>query len=206
MTLVVGLSLLAAASALALTRSPPRVVRAGTQEGALVASTSAAAAACQTGEVLPAGVSGIRLSIWAFFGTSVHVAVYSGSHVLTEGSRGPDWTGSTVTVPVTPLHRAVSPVKVCFRLGPNSEALYFLGAQAAPGSAATGPDGQQLGGRVDIEYLTAGQGSWWSRIGQVANHMGLGRAFTGISVVLLVLALMAGTCALAVRLVLRELA
>lgn len=205
MTLGVGLSLLAVASALALTRSPPRVLRAGKQEGALVASTNAAASACQTGETLPAGISGIRLSIWAFFGTSVHVTVYSGSHVVTRGSRGPDWTGSVVTVPVTPLRRAVSPVKVCFHVGPNSEALYFLGAASSPTEATTSTEGQQLGGRMDIEYLSAGQGSWWSRIGEVAKHMGLGRAFSGISVVLLVLALMAATGVLAVRLVLREL-
>jgi hypothetical protein len=205
-TLGVGLALLAAASAMALTRSPPRVVRTGQQEGALVASTTAAAVGCQTGETLPADVSGIRVSIWAFFGTSVHVAVYSGSHVLTEGSRGPDWTGSTVTVPVTPLHHAVSPVKVCFRVGPDSEILYFLGAQASPAEATIGTAGQQLAGRMDFEYLAAGQGSWWSRIGQVANHMGLGHALTGVWVVLLVLALMAATGVLAVRLVLRELA
>lgn len=204
-TLGVGLALLAITGALVLTRSPPRVLRAGPQQGALVAVTNANVSACQTGEALPADASAVRLAIWAFFGTSIHVAVYSGSHVLTEGSRGPDWTGSTVTVPVRPLHRAVSPVKVCFRAGPNSEALYFMGAETPPASAAISTNGQPLAGRVNIEYLTAGQGSWWSRILQVSRHMGLGHALTGTWVVLLIFALMAAAGALAVRLVLREL-
>lgn len=202
-TLGVGLVLLAVAIAVVLTRSPPRVLRAGVQEGALVANTAADLQICQAGEVLPAGVSGIRLPIWAFFGTSIHVSVYSGSRVITEGSRGPDWTGSTVTVPVAPLKRTASSVQVCFRAGPNSQPLFVTGAAAPPTSAAT-TNGQSLPGRMDIEYLAAGKGSWWSRIQQVSWNMGLGRAFSGTWIVLLVFALMAGTGGLAVRIVLRE--
>ncbi len=204
-TLGVGLALLAVATALVLTRSPPRVVRADGQEGALLASTSTDLQACQAGETLPAGVSGIRLPIWAFFGTSVHVSVSSGARVLTSGSRGPDWTGSTVTVPVAPLRRSVSPVKVCFRAGPNSQPLYLMGVASPPASAAISGNGEPLPGRISIEYLAAGHGSWWSRIQQVSWNMGLGRAFSGTWIVLLILALTAATGVLAIRLVLREL-
>jgi hypothetical protein len=208
-TLGVGLALLAVAVILVLTRSPPRVLRAGAQEGVLVASanTSSQASylqACQAGEALPAGVSGIRLPIWAFFGTSMHVAVYSGSQVITKGSRGPAWTGSTVTVPIAPLRHAVSPVTVCFSAGPNSQPLFVTGVATSPANAATSGTGEPLAGRVDIEYLAAGSGSWWSRIQQVSWNMGLGRAFSGTWIVLLIFALMAATGVLAVRLVLRE--
>ena len=210
-TLSVGLALLAGATVVVLARSPPRVVRAGTQEGTLVTSANASSQgsylqACQAGEVLPAGVSGIRLPIWAFFGTNVHVSVYSGSRVLVAGSRGPAWTGSTVTVPVAPLAHAVSPVTVCFRAGPNSQPLYVMGTASSPANAATTATGQPLAGRMDIEYLAPGQGSWWSRIQQVSWNMGLGRAFSGTWIVLLVFALAVASGVLAVRLALRELA
>ena len=204
-TLGVGIVLLLALGAYTLTRSPPRIVRAGTPGLGLVSQTIADTDVCQAGEVLPAGVSAIRLSIWAFFGARIHLTVSSGSRVLTEGSRGPDWTGNTVTVPVTPLDHAVSSAKVCFHIGPNSEVLYLLGSETPPSSAAVSSTGEPLAGRMDITYLAAGHDSWWSRIEQVARHMGLGHALTGTWVVLLICALMAATGALAVRSVVREL-
>lgn len=203
-TLGVGIALVAVVAAYTLTRSPPRVVRASSQGQAAVATTIAGASFCQAGETLPAGVSGIRLAIWAFFGANIHVTVSSGSQVLTAGGRGPDWTGSTVTIPVTPLSHAVSPVKVCVDVGPNSEVLYFTGAEAPSSAAAITSTGEPLAGRLGIEYLAGGNSSWWSRIGEVARHMGLGHALTGIWVVVLIAALMAAVGGLAIRVMLRE--
>jgi hypothetical protein len=205
-TFAAGLAVLFAIGAWTLTRSPPRTVRTGSVGHAEIATTIADANFCQTGETLPAGVSGLRLSIWAFFGARIHVTVSSGSRVLTEGRRGPDWTGSTVTIPVTPLSHAVTPAKVCVDVGPNSEVLYFMGSEAPPSSAAVSSTGEPLAGRLGIEYLAAGHSSWWSRILQVARHMGLGHALTGTWVVLLIAALMAAVGALAIRVALRELA
>lgn len=62
-----------------------------------------------------------------------------------------------------------------------------------------------LGGRVGVEYLAAGRGSWWSRLSSVAAHLGLGRAYSGAWIALLVAALMAAVGVLAVRLTAREL-
>ena len=202
-----GVSILAllAVGALTLTRSPPRVVRASSLGQATVASTIADASFCQAGEALPAGVSGIRLSVWAFFGANIRVTVFSGSRTLAAGRRGPDWTGSTVTIPVSPLSHAVSPVKVCVNVGPNSEVLYFTGSEAPGSAAAVTSTGEPLAGRLGIEYLAAGDRSWWSRILEVARHMGLGHALTGTWVVLLIAALMAAVGGLAVRVALREL-
>jgi hypothetical protein len=203
-TLGVGIALIAMLAAYTLTRSPPRVVRTNSLPQAAVATTISDISFCQAGETLPAGVSGIRLSVWAFFGANIHVTVSSGSRVLTAGRRGPDWTGSTVTIPVTPLSHAVSPVKVCFDVGPNSEALYFSGSEAPRSAAAVTSTGEPLAGRVSIEYLTAGDRSWWSRIVEVARHIGLGHALTGTWVVGLIAALMLAVAGLTIRVALRE--
>lgn len=205
MTLGVGVALLAIVGAFTLKQSPPRVVRVGSPAEGPVAQTIGDFDACQTGEALPAGVSAIRVAMWAFFGARIHVAVSSGSRVLTEGTRGPDWTGSTVTVPVTPLHRSVSGAKVCVHIGPNSQPLYLSGVEAPPASAAKSATGEPLPGRLGIEYLAPGHSSWWSRIRQVSRRMGLGHALTGTWVVLLIFALMAAVGGLSMRAVLREL-
>jgi hypothetical protein len=205
LTLGVSIALIAIVGAYTLTRSPPRVVRASSPGQALVATTIADASFCQTGETLPAGVSGIRLSVWAYFGANIHVTVSSGSRTLTAGQRGPDWTGSTVTIPVTPLRHAVSPVKVCVDVGPNSEVLYFMGRETHRSDAAVASTGEPLAGRLGIEYLVSGKRSWWSRILEVARHMGLGHALTGTWIVGLIAALMAAVGGLAIRVALREL-
>ena len=54
------------------------------------------------------------------------------------------------------------------------------------------------------EYLAAGNRSWWSRILEVARHMGLGHALTGTWVVGLIAALMVAVGGLAIRVALRE--
>jgi hypothetical protein len=221
-TLVVGLALLAAASAAALTRSPPRVARVGVPVGDAssvpLGKDLGDIAICQSGETLPAGVSGIRIGMWAFLGAKMHVRVYSGSRILTEGSRGANWTSDSVTVPVKPVDHQTSGVKVCIGVGPNSQPLLLLGAEAPPQEAAAATLGRNsptptaaasshatLGGKIGLEYLAAGRGSWWSRVGSVAQHMGLGRAYTGTWIALLVAALMAAAGVLAIRLTLRVL-
>jgi hypothetical protein len=204
-TLAVGVAILIAVCAYVLTRSPPRVVRAGPTPTGLVTSFSGDGEACQGREALPAGTTAVRLSIAAYVGARIHVAVYSGSQILTEGSRNPDWTGSSVTVPVTPLRESASNVSVCFDISPNSESLFLLGRQTAASEGMSVPDGESVPGRLEIEYLGPGQGSWWSRLLPVARHMGLGRAFSGTWIVLLIAAMVAAVGVLAGRLALREL-
>jgi hypothetical protein len=204
-TLAVGVVLLVAVCAYALTRTPPRVLRAGAKPAGLLSALSGDGEACQENEVLPAGTTGIRLSLAAYVGARIRVAAYSDSRVLTEGRRGPDWTGTSVTVPVAPLRQSVSDVAVCFAVGPNSESLFLLGTETPTAEAMTLPTGERLSGRLDIDYLGAGQGSWFSRLLPVARRMGLGRAFSGTWIVLLIAALMGAVGVLAGRLALREL-
>jgi hypothetical protein len=220
-TLAVGISLMAAVGVLVLAGSPPRVVRVAVPGGlvgnAVLQATSGEIAVCQPNEVLPGGVSSIRLSMWAFYGSQVHVVAYSGSRAITEGKRGANWTSDSVTVPVKPLDHATSNVRLCFALGPNSEPIDLLGpptpaqdgavvlkSAKLTANAAVGEE-RPLGGRIGLEYLSAGRRSWWSRILSVARRTGLGRAYSGTWIALLIAVLMAAVGVLAVRLTLREL-
>jgi hypothetical protein len=207
---------MAAIAAVTLGHSPPRVLRAnGTGTSGPLISTARDLSVCQTGETLPANVSAIRLSMWAFLGWKINVKLYSGKQVVTEGSRGPDWTGTSVTVPVKPVAQPIRGATLCFMTGPNSEPELLLGGPAPEKQVAAllepgvpAPEASLLGrlpGRLSAEYLSSGEASWWSRIGTVATHMGLGRAFTGSWIALLVAALMLAVAVLTVRLTLREI-
>ena len=216
--LVLGVLLLAGVGAYTLTRSPVRVVaRSGSQENTALGVTIGDTVLCQPGEVLPAGVTGIRLPIVAFYGSPVNLIAFKGSQVLTSGSHGADWTGVSVTVPVKPLASTATGVNVCFALSPNSEPVIIPGDTAPPREAAVALHSQtltpaalqsptqRLRGRLALEYVASGRSSWWSRILTVARHMGLGRAYSGTWIALLVAALMLLVVGLAARLTLREL-
>jgi len=135
--------------------------------------------------------------------------------VLAEGRRGADWTSDSVTVAVRPLAHAVSEVTLCFAIGPNTEPVIILGTPAPvreaavllQGSALTPANAgnEVLAGRVGVEYVAGGRGSWWSRTRSVAEHMGLGRSFSGTWIAFLIFALMFAVGALALRVTSREL-
>jgi hypothetical protein len=204
-TFAAGVVLLGAVVALTLMHAPPRVLRSTPSAQTEFTRIDGDGEICQAGESLPAGATAIRFALPAFFGARVSVTAFSGSHVLTQGTRNPDWTGSSVTVPIKPLARSSSHVRLCFTLGPNSEPLDIVGFVTPRREMAVWHDGRPVGGRLGVEVLGNGQGSWWSRILEVARHMGLGHALTGTWVVLLIAGLMAATGVLAVRLALREM-
>lgn len=218
LTVLLGFVLIAAGSAFALTHAPPRLLAAsGPEPETTLTVTVSNGVVCQSDETLPAGVSAIRLSTWVFFGARVHVVVYSGSRVVTQGRRGPDWTGTSVTVPVTPVNHATPHTRVCLAIGPNDERVAIRGNYTPAREAAQifkhgGPTGalnpnNELGisGRMTIEYLASGRRSWWSRILEVARRTGLGRPFSGTWIALLIAALTAAAALLAVGLATREL-
>lgn len=224
-TFAVGLVAVVGAGAVALGARSPRLVRIGSPGVKAINSAGASslqafyggATACQTGEVLPAGVTAIRVSIWAFFGARVHVTVYKGLRQVTQGTSGAGWIGDSVTVPVRPVAHSVSGVKSCFTVAANSEPLTVLGnktpeQQAAAISSSTAlatgrgsATAVLMRGRMAFEYLSPGRVSWWSRILAVARHFGLGRAYSGTWIALLAAALMLAMCGLALRLSWKEL-
>ncbi len=205
LTFGAGIVILGLLVALAMTQAPPRVLRAGPKISSELATSTGDGTVCQRGEVLPAGASAIRISVTAFIGARVRVAVFSGAHVIAEGAHGPDWSGTSVTVPITPVHQTVDHTKVCAYVGPNSQPIYILGSPSAPQEAAENGFGQPLNGRIQTEYLASAEGSWWSRILTVARHMGLGHALEGTWVVLLIAALVASALLLSIWTALREL-
>lgn len=204
-TLGVSILVMAGVLALTLSRAPPRVVRAVGRAELILASTTKAGETCQPDEVLPAGVSALRITVAGYYGATLRATVYQGSRIVTEGSRGGDWTGTSVTVPVKPLSYTATHVKLCVHVGPNSEPIFFAGSTALAQEAALTGEGAPLAGRLGVEDLAAGQGSWWSRALSVARRMGLGHALSGTWVVLLIAALVAAVGVLAVTLTLREL-
>lgn len=226
-TFVVGLVAVAAVGVLTLSRAPLRLVHRGAPGvpavapngvSGVVASASEDPTICQPYEVLPAGISDVRVSIWAFYGARVRVAAFKEGtrELLTEGSRSGNWTSDSVTVPVRPLRRTVSGVKLCVSVGPNSEPLLFIGpkteprtaaaiAEGVPAASLTPANAQLLQGRMTVEYLAPGHRSWWSRLLEVARHVGLGRSYSGTWVALLIALLMVAVGVLSVRLTLREL-
>ncbi len=219
-TLVVSLVVMIAAVALVLTASPPRVARAsGPLASQGLGVTQNELTLCQPGETLPAGVTAVRVSIVAFIGSHMQVAVLHNGKVVTSGSRNPAWSGSTATIPIKPVARTISNVEVCFAWVPNSELLQIFGTPVTRANQNSGAiifknnprnpaipvgEGQLLRGRVQIDYLAPGGSSWWSQAGAVVERMGFGHFIGGSAVALLALALMAAVGVLTVRLALRE--
>jgi hypothetical protein len=176
----------------------------GVLEKGKLAETYSAARACQSGEVLPAGTSAIRLALESGLGPRLSVAVLSGGRTLTRGAVGSGWISSTVTVPVRPVSRAVSNVRVCFSFGRTGERVALIGSPSSSTVAVKDNEGHALPGRIEIEYLRPGSDSWWSLAHAVARRMGLGRAPSGGWIVLTLLAFMGTVVAISSWLVLRE--
>lgn len=191
--------------AFVLTRSPP--VTAATNSVAIegsIGSTSGGAVVCQAHEALPAHTTGVRISLEAANGPRVKLEVLARRRIVTHGERGSGWSEGSVTVPVTPLPRAVTNVDVCFTFKGANELVTIYGASTSPRDPAQSNAGA-LAGRLRIEYLRSGHTTWWSSIASVARRLGLGRAWAGSWIALLVLVLMTGAVAATSWLVLREL-
>ncbi len=204
--LTAGLTLLAVSIGVTLLQSPMVVARKnGTPlvEDRL-ATTRQALTYCQSGELLPAGTSAIRLALAANTGPGVSVTVSAGGHVLTSGMRGSGWTGRVVTVPLKPLPRAVSGTTVCASLRASYENIVVFG-KATQRTVAAYAGRRALPGRMWIEYLRPGSHTWASLISATARRLGLGRALAGTWNAVLAAELVAAMAIVASALVLKEL-
>jgi Predicted membrane protein (DUF2142) len=211
-----GLVLIAVAVTVSLSRSP--LVLAGTNGVApagIVVTTGGGTEACQTREVLPAGTTTIRLWVGVNIGPEVKVGVGVGLHVITRGKREAGWTGAVVAVPVRPVRRTYSNVRVCFKFGPATEEIWLVGAHTNRreggliGAARRKPKAHEAGAvllrKMRIEYLRPGGGSWLARAQSIAQRMGLGRAPSGAWVALIPIALMLAAAVLTSWLILAGL-
>jgi hypothetical protein len=205
--LAAGLVLLAVAVAVVLSQSPQVVIRANEFHPLNVplSSVPGSGRVCQGQELLPADTNAIAVSLNASGGPSVTASVFSSDTLITHGNSPSGWIGRSMTVPVTPLPHTVRPVTVCFAFTGANEQVRFLGVPGPARSGATSSVGA-LHGRLTIEYLRRGRPSWWSLLLPVARRMGLGRAWAGTWVALLVACLMASAIAVASWLALRNCA
>lgn len=201
-----GLVLGAAAIVLTLSQSPVAVARLSTPEAEYLTTATERTSVCQSGEVIPAGISAIRLRTYAFLGPRVTLVARTHGRAIVHGERGSGWTSGVVTVPVNRLSTARSGVELCFTLFLNgNESSELTGEATTPARAARDRQGA-LPGRVRVEYLRPSLSSWWSLAPQVARRMGLGHAPSGTWGVLLVVALVGAMIAVCARVILRELA
>jgi len=202
--LAAGLLVTAIAVALVLSRSP-QVLLSKNPSGPTTTLTSVpgTGGACQPDQAVPAHTSAIRLSLGATAGPRVAVNVYSGKALVTHGESAPGWVGYNVTVPVKALDHAVPNATVCFAFKGANERVEFLGVHSPKRTVATSGTAV-IPGQVVIEYTRPGSSSWWSIAKSVARHMGLGRAWAGTWIPLLVLILMATAIGLGSWLTIRE--
>ncbi len=199
--LAVGLALMALALGLTLSGSPDVVAPAKVPAHPVaiqpkLAVTRRGASVCQQGETLPRATTAIRFSLKALFGPRIAVKALAGGRIVTSGERGPGWTSGVVTVPVKRVVRTVTHAKVCLAFALSDETVDMGGERTSPARAAVAGNGQALPGRMHVEYLRAGDRSWWSLALSTARHLGLGRAWAGTWVALLVLVLAAIVTAL----------
>jgi hypothetical protein len=200
-----GLLLLAAAVAVVMSSSPQIVTRTNAFHPLNVplGSVSGSGHACQGQELLPADTNAISVSLNASGGPSVTATVFSGETLVTHGKSASGWIGRSVTIPVTPLPVAERPVTVCFVFSGANEQVRFLGVPGTARNGATSSVGA-LHGRLTIEYLRRASSSWWSLALPVARRMGLGRAWAGSWIAVLIACLMASAIATASSLALRK--
>jgi hypothetical protein len=202
-----GLTLLALAIGLTLSRSPATVAATNKPHGRQetpISSTRRPTRYCQTGETLPRGTSAIRISLGASIGPRVSVLVSAGGRAIASGEQDSGWTGWVLAVPVSPLSHTVAGVTICASFAPAHETVVLFG-ERTPAAIAARAGGQPTQGRMWIEYLRPGTRSWASLTSSVVRDMGFGRAWSGRGIAFVVLALLTAVAILASRLVLTEM-
>ena len=198
-SLAIGLSLIAVAIGVVMSRSPPVVARTnGVPIDETVATASNFVEACQGGETLPHGTTAVRLSLEAYLGPRVMVKIVHNHKSLTTGERALGWSRQSVAVPVKSLQRSVANVSLCFAMSPRDETVKIKGKREA------GLTGSVTGGRIRIEYLGQGHRSWWRLVPSVVRRMSWGRAENGVWAALAVLVMMVTLTAVVSVLIVRD--
>jgi hypothetical protein len=197
-TLAVGLTLVAAALAITLSRGAEhRTGTNGLPARGFLGVTATPATLCQTGERIPAGTAALRFSAiassYAAPRLTLTLAQVGGGEATSTDAR---WDGrhALVVAFARPLP-STTLADVCVRLHASGNRTYaFKGTATYPEEAATS-GGQPLPGSMHIEYLADGGGSWWSFAPTLVRRLGRGHAWSGASVALLAALLMLASIA-----------
>jgi hypothetical protein len=204
LTLVICLTLMLIAVAVALARTP--LVRVGTDGTPLpteIGATFNPDTVCQPEEILPKDTTVVRMSLLSLLGPEIKVHVYAEGQLITSGVIGYGWTGTVVSVPVAPLTRTYTHASVCFTLAKRQQLVNYRGdtTKRAP---AVSDGAQTLPGRIRIEYLAPGKKSWLSLALPTARRIGL-TVGGGSGIVLLLFMLVVSTAGLSSWVLIRDL-
>jgi hypothetical protein len=174
--------------------------------GQFIAEVPPGGAACQDGEFLMAGTGRIGVTI-ANRGRPTDPVVHrfiAGGKTVAQARMDRGWTEGPVAVPLDRIVAADTPdVRWCVRN--RGRAPVLVAGQPGFDYSPAVVDGEAVGARMRVEYLTPDRRSWWSELGTVADRFAFGRArhFSGAWVLWIAGVLVLAGWVVAVRLVLR---
>jgi hypothetical protein len=187
-TLAIGLLVLAVGVAVALSASSARrIATNGVVARSAAGTLSGSGTICELGERIPAGTGAIRISL----GRNAHPqpamrVVVAGGATRAVGNGDVSWGSQLTTAAIHPTVRQAATGSVCVvlqaRQADASARMLIEPAEAAEGARV---DGQQIPGRLHVEYLRPEPRSWWSFASTVVDRIGRGHAWSGASVALL---------------------
>jgi len=154
------------------------------------AGAGAVRTVCQDRELIPSGTGAIRIALTGFRRVPPRLSLtVSEGEAVRDAGRAARWDADAdVLVPLAhPLARSVVGSVCIAALAPEQR--YWLRGAAVGAFEGARAGGRRLPGRVHLEYLAADGGSWWSSIATIARRMGLGHAWSGASVPLLIVLL-----------------
>jgi hypothetical protein len=158
---------------------------------------------CQANERIPASTTALRMSLIAYIGPAVSVAVSQGGQVVATGHHNGGWVSGSLTLPPKPAVATPIDATICLTRDRGAELAGLFG-NAAPRALAATSNGSPLPGRMRTEYLARGHRSWLSLAHHVARRLGLGHSPSGTWIVLPLVAMMAIAVALGAWLLTRE--
>ncbi len=200
-----GLAVLAVAIGVVLSHSPLIAVGANSIQAPLYRNGGVLSgeSTCQPAGTVPSGTSAIRISLGANVNPKITVKLFSGSRLITQGSRAAGGgLNASATIPVKRVPHTVRNARLCITLGPSAE---VVGIRAVLPQGASEAVYALQDVKLETEYLRPGPSTWWSRASSIADRFGLGRAPSGTWIGFLVIAVMLAVAVIASRLTLKEL-
>ncbi len=186
-TLAVCALVLATGIAAALSHASVR--RTGTNDvvvAGVVDTLRGAHRLCQDDELLPAGTGALELTVTGRGHPAMAVELLDTATGAPVAAGTTDaWGVASATVPLHPRIARDRDVHVCVGLhAPGAGAAAMLYGAPAAGAQSATDDGQRLGGRLRIDYVSSGARSWASFAPTVVARIGRTHAWSGTPVAL----------------------
>jgi hypothetical protein len=176
--MAVGLAAIVAVLVVVLLQQAQR--RSGTDltpNGAFVAAIGTGQSICETGELLPADTSALRVTATSYGKStpSLHVTFTGpGERLVSSGSVSAGWREGVVQIPITHVSHALEDTRACLRNnGPVPIAL--AGAAPDPGFGMT-VAGKPFEGRIRYDFMRPGRESWFELLPTIVYRSTLAKA------------------------------